>query len=363
MDDQHRINQKRLSPNQSKTNKFPVVGEREPSADIRHWRLQVSGLVKNQFSLSLTEFQNLPTVEKVWDTICVTSWTHLDHHWKGVMLDTLLRKAEPLPNARFVRLVAYSNRQHDTSLPLDYAREHVLLALEVDGVALTKEHGAPVRSVCEGKYFYKSLKWIRQIELLEEDRLGYWEEQSAYHNNADPWLEQRYEPRPMDANEFARGVSENDFSNVLAIRDEKFKQLQGQDLSGWKFENARIKACDLSKFIMRNAHCKGANFTLTKFVGADLTGADLSHTDCEGADFRGANLSGADLRCTSLTVTRFAGRDANIRGARFCRHDIDKEGVGEEDRAFVLDKRQGAIIGKPSSCMKNNDCPVPDESF
>ena len=356
MDDQHRINEKRLSPNQTRTNKFPVVGEREPSTDIRKWRLEVCGLVKNPLSFSLTEFQNLPTVEKVWDTICVTSWTHLDHRWKGVMLDTLLSKAQPLANAQFVRFIAYSNRQHDTSLPLDYARDHVLLALEIDGARLTKEHGAPVRSVCEGKYFYKSLKWVRKIELLENDRLGFWEEQSAYHNNADPWREERYDPRPMDANEFARCVREKNFSDVVAIKDEKFSQLQEQDMSGWNFENAQIKACDLSKVIMRNARCKGANFTLTKFVGADLSGADLSHTDCEGADFRGANLRDADLRHTSLTVTRFVGRDANIQGAKFCRLNINKEGFGEEDRAFVLDKRQGATIEEPASCMRNNTC-------
>jgi DMSO/TMAO reductase YedYZ molybdopterin-dependent catalytic subunit len=333
----------RLSPNQSQTDKFPLVGEREPSVQIGDWRLEVMGLVKRRLEFSLAEFQRLPTVEKVWDTICVTGWTHLDHRWRGVMLDTLLSMAEPLPDARFVRFVAYSNRQHDTSLPLDYARSHVLLADRVDGAPLTTEHGAPVRSVCEGRYFYKSLKWVGQIELLADDSLGYWERESAYHNDADPWLEQRYVPHPMDADEFARRLAARDFSDAYAVRDEQFEQLRGTDLSGANFERAKIKACDLSRVILRDVRCQGGNFTLTKFTGADLRGADLSHCDCEGAEFRGADLRGADLRHTFLTVTRFA-RHAKIQGARFRRDDIENEGLGAEERAFLLDEKQGAVI-------------------
>src|SRR5882672_4863365 len=111
----------RLSPNQVLTKKFPKVGEDAPSAEIGDWKLEVCGLVQNRLALSLAEFQSLQPAERVWDTICVTGWTHLDHHWSGVMLATLLSIAKPLPEARFVRFLAYSNRQHDTSLPLDYA--------------------------------------------------------------------------------------------------------------------------------------------------------------------------------------------------------------------------------------------------
>lgn len=112
----------RLSPGQSLTGMFPVVGEKKPSSQIRDWSLKITGLVPREIQFSLAEFQLLPTVERVWDTICVTSWTHLDHPWSGVLLDTLLAMAKPLPEARFVRFIAYSNRGHDTSLPLDYAR-------------------------------------------------------------------------------------------------------------------------------------------------------------------------------------------------------------------------------------------------
>lgn len=339
------MNQTHLTPGQTLTRKFPVVGERAPAA-FDAWQLHVGGLVAQPLPFSLDEFMQLPMVERVWDTICVTGWTHLDHRWRGVLLATMLDMAEPLPEAHFVRFAAYSMRRHDTSLPLDYARAHVLLAYEVDGKPLTLEHGAPVRAVTEGKYFYKSVKWLKQIELLAADQLGFWERTSAYHNNADPWLEQRYDPKPLSTAEFEQRVAARDFRDVLAIMDEQFARLRGVDLSGAHFEGTPIKACDLSGVILRGAHCHGANFTRTKFVDADLRGADLSGCDCEGADFRGADLREADLRGTFLTVAQFfhRHRPAKIAGAKFLLTDIQNEGLADAERAFLLDARQGAIV-------------------
>ncbi|MCA1553106.1 MAG: molybdopterin-dependent oxidoreductase [Chloroflexi bacterium] len=336
----------RLTPGQTLTRKFPVVGEREPALEIRDWKLEIDGLIKHSLHLSLKDLISQPTVVRTWDTVCVTGWTHLEHRWRGVLFATLLDMAEPMPAARFVRFVAYSKRAHDTSLPLDYAREHVLLAYDVDGQPLTREHGAPVRAVTEGKYFYKSVKWLHKIELLADDQLGFWERTSAYHNNADPWLEQRYDSQPMSEDEFERRVATRDFRDAYAIMDKKFVRLRGMDLSGAHFERAQIKACDLSGVSLRGAHCHDANFTRAKFVDADLRGADLSGCDCEGADFRGADLREADLRGTLLTVVQFAHRHrpAKIAGARFSMSDIQNEGLDESERQFILDPRHDAII-------------------
>ena len=341
------MNRPRLSPNQTLTKKFPVVGEREPAPfTLAEWSLTVDGLVRTPLHLSFDDFMRLPMVERTLDTSCVTGWTRLDHRWRGASLSVVLNIAGPLREARFVRFAAWSKRGHDTSLPLGYALEHVLLAYEADGERLSREHGGPVRSVCEGKYFYKSLKWLKQIELLAEDRLGFWERTSAYHNNADPWLEQRYDPQPMDDDEFARRLAARDFRDCLAIMDDKFARLKGADLSGAHLENARIKSCDLSGVILRGAFCRGANFTRTKFTGADLQGADMTGCDFEGADLRGADLRGADLRGTFLTVAQFYNRHrpALITGAKFLRADIANEGLDEAERQFLLDTANGASV-------------------
>lgn len=342
-----KVHEKRLSPGQSRTNKFPVVGEREPAPfTLAEWQLTVDGLVQQPLQLAFADLLQLPAAEKTWDAMCVTGWTHVDVRWRGVLLQTLLALAQPVHEARFVRFVAYSLRNHDTSLALDYACEHVLLAYAREGQPLERAHGYPLRAVTEAKYFYKSVKWLKQITLLHEDQLGYWERTSAYHNEADPWREQRYEPRPMETEEFQHRLRTRDFRDAFAIKDPQVKQLQGTDLSGSRFERAQMKGCDFSRVVMRLAGCHGANFTCTKFVDADLRGADLSRCDLEGADFRGADLSGADLRHTSLTATRFFRRQhpAKITGARLLWSDLQHAGVADRERHFLLDPQQGAHI-------------------
>jgi DMSO/TMAO reductase YedYZ molybdopterin-dependent catalytic subunit len=335
-----------LSPGQSATTQFPVVGEREAAPrSAGEWLLHVDGLVARPLTLALPELLRLPLSERTWDTICVTGWTHFGHHWRGVMLADVLAAAQPLPEARFVRFVAHSPRNHDTSLTLEYAAEHVMLAYEVDGQPLAADHGGPLRSVCDGKYFYKSVKWLTHIELLAEDQPGYWERDSAYHNEADPWREQRYDPQPLQEEEFARRLHGRDFSDAYAIMDEKFKVLTGSDLSDCNFQRARIKACRFLRVALRRASAAGANFTRCIFIDSDLREADLSRCDLEGADFRGADLRDADLRGTYLTAARFADRHrrTRIEGARFLRSDIDAAGLGDDDREFLLRAANGAI--------------------
>jgi len=70
-------------------------------------------------------------------------------------------------------------------------RDGAMLATHADGEPLTSEHGWPLRLIVPGKYFWKSAKWIRGIELRADDEPGFWE-RLGYHNDADPFLEQRF---------------------------------------------------------------------------------------------------------------------------------------------------------------------------
>jgi hypothetical protein len=337
-----------LTPGQKKClPSLAVTGERQPAPRrLDDWRVGVVGLVRTALDLSLAAVQGLPAEERVWDTICVTGWTHFGTRWRGVPLRVLFDLAQPTREARFVRFVACSPRRHDTSLPLDYAREHVLVAWECEGRPLDVEHGFPLRTVTEGKYFYKSLKWLTTIELLAEDQLGYWEESSGYHNNADPEREERYVPRLLAAGELADRVRRRDFRGVLAIADPQFVSLRGADLRWADFTDARIKSCRLTRIDLGGARCAGANFTRSFFTGSDLSGADLSGADLEGASFINATLRGADLRGASLTMTAFAHDrlGACIEGARFLRADIERDGVDEDERRYLLDVQRGAVI-------------------
>ena len=69
--------------------------------------------------------------------------------------------------------------------------DDVLLADTFDGQPLELEHGYPLRLLVPKRYFWKSAKWIRGLEFLDHDQLGFWE-RYGYNNDADPWKEERY---------------------------------------------------------------------------------------------------------------------------------------------------------------------------
>lgn len=301
---------RRLPPGQALTRKFPVVGERAPSPaalDRERWRLVVDGEVAAPFELAWADWLALPRAERVVDIHCVTGWTRLDTRLAGVPLALLLERARPRAAARFVRFEAYSERAHDTSLPLALARADVWLVDAIDGRPLELEHGGPLRAVAPSRYFYKSLKWLRRIELLAEDRLGFWERDSAYHNAGDPWPgDQRFTTGSVDPEELARFRSAESYAPWRLPR----RVLLGVDLAGWRpagrdLSGLRLKACDLSGADLTGCDLSGANLSLSNLRGAQLSGVSLAGADVEGADFSGADLTGADLSGAALSATRF----------------------------------------------------------
>ena len=96
----------------------------------------------------------------------------------------------PKPAARFV--VAHAEQGFTSNVPLEALEDDdALIAWEADGAPLEPEHGWPVRLVVPSRYFWKSAKWLRGLELLDHDQPGFWE-RYGYHNDADYWKEQRY---------------------------------------------------------------------------------------------------------------------------------------------------------------------------
>ncbi|MCB9777094.1 MAG: sulfite oxidase-like oxidoreductase [Alphaproteobacteria bacterium] len=190
----------RLPPGQRKVGGWPVLHEGDaPAFDPETWRLRIVGAVARPVELDWTALQALPAFETVQDFHCVTTWSRFDNRWRGVSVRTLLDLAGPLPEARHVLLHSYDGLGYTTNLSLaDFARPENLVATHHDGAPLTVEHGGPVRFVVHHLYAWKSCKWLSTIELLPEDRRGYWE-QRGYHNHADPWREERYSYQEDDA--------------------------------------------------------------------------------------------------------------------------------------------------------------------
>jgi len=181
----------RLPPGQYLTEKWPVLHAGSvPETDLATWDLTVGGEIEEPLSLTWGEFQELPTVEVTMDIHCVTRWSRFDTSFRGVHWRELAKLVEPKPSARFV--LAHAEAGFTSNVPLAAIEdENAVLAYEADGEPLIPEHGWPLRLVVPSRYFWKSAKWLRGLELRAADEPGFWE-RYGYHNDADYWKEERY---------------------------------------------------------------------------------------------------------------------------------------------------------------------------
>ena len=181
----------RLPPGQYFTEKWPVLHSGSvPHSDLATWDFTVTGEVESPLRLTYDELQALPQTEITTDIHCVTRWSRFDTSFRGVRWRELAKLARPKPTARFV--VAHAEQGFTSNLPLEALDdENALVAGEADGEPLTPDHGWPLRLVVPSRYFWKSAKWLRGLELRSTDEPGFWE-RYGYHNDADPWREERY---------------------------------------------------------------------------------------------------------------------------------------------------------------------------
>jgi len=160
-----------------------TVAATMPRFDAATWRLSVGGLAKQPFTLSYPELLALPKVEQVSNFHCVTGWEVKNVRWGGVRLQELLTRVAPLPQAHSLHFVS-AEKPYDDFLDLNQATlPDVMLAYEMNGKPLLREHGAPVRLVIPDMYGYKNVKWVERIDLVVKPGEGYWE-QNGYDNDA-----------------------------------------------------------------------------------------------------------------------------------------------------------------------------------
>jgi DMSO/TMAO reductase YedYZ molybdopterin-dependent catalytic subunit len=192
----------RLPPGQSLTQRFPVLHYGPtPHTDLEMWDFRIFGLVEEAKVWNWESFNNLPRTKVTLDIHCVTRWSKLDTQWEGVSLKNLVDEGIVVvkPEANYV--IQHCEQGYTTNLPLEaMLQENVLLATHFDGEPIPLEHGWPLRVVVGSfpdrseswnGYFWKGGKWLRGLEFRSSDQLGFWE-RNGYHNEADPWREQRF---------------------------------------------------------------------------------------------------------------------------------------------------------------------------
>ena len=185
----------RLPPGQREVHSLPVRHEGPvPPFDPATWTLSVFPvpLVGRVKAFTWAEFAALPRVKVLADSHCVTGESKLNNLWAGVPTRELLSHVSPTPEARFV--MVHAEYGYSANLPLaDFFADDSLFALSLDGRPLTPDHGAPVRLVVPRLYSWKSVKWVRGVEFLADDRPGFWEGAAAggYPMRGDPWAGER----------------------------------------------------------------------------------------------------------------------------------------------------------------------------
>jgi DMSO/TMAO reductase YedYZ molybdopterin-dependent catalytic subunit len=186
--DAEEVDPRRVPPGQYVTDDFPVLSAGPtPRTPLEQWTFSV---VKgdDRKTWSWEEFRALPAETVTVDIHCVTRWSKLDTAWEGVSVDTLLDQVEH--DAPYV--LAFSDGGYTTNLPLeDVTGGKAWVAFGYDREPLDPEHGGPARLLVPHLYFWKSAKWVRGLELRDEDGPGFWETY-GYHLYGDPWREQRY---------------------------------------------------------------------------------------------------------------------------------------------------------------------------
>ena len=187
------VDPKRVPPGQTLTapDKWPLLHFGPvPKTDLATWNLKVYGEVDNPLTMNHDQFQQLPTTEVVADIHCVTAWSRLGDRWTGVPIKALLELVKPKADAHYV--MAHCEYGYTTSVPLEVLDDDdVLLCTGWNGQDLSVEHGWPLRLLVPKKYLWKSAKWLRGLEFMSKNRLGFWE-QRGYHDEADPFKETRY---------------------------------------------------------------------------------------------------------------------------------------------------------------------------
>jgi DMSO/TMAO reductase YedYZ molybdopterin-dependent catalytic subunit len=185
------IDPSRLPPGQSPTLKWPVLSVgATPQVERKSWLLSVDGAVRFPYVLDWDALIAAPQTDWSGDIHCVTRWSKFGMRWRGVAVDELIRRSEPLSGATHVMAHCYGG--YTTNLPLSDILDHpALIAHQADGAPLPPDHGGPARLLVPHLYLWKSAKWIKRLEVLEGDQLGFWE-RNGYHHRGDPWQEQRY---------------------------------------------------------------------------------------------------------------------------------------------------------------------------
>lgn len=178
-----------------------------PTVDAAAWKLELSGKVNTPLSLSMDDLKKLPRVELVSVLECAGNgrglfepsmaglqWTYGsvgNGRWAGVRLADVLKRAGVQPGAVEVLfdgadVPVGKQPEFQRGIPFNKAMDpNTILAYEMNGAPLTRDHGFPLRVVVPGWAGDCWVKWLTRIEVRDTEFDGFFMK-TAYRHPGKP---------------------------------------------------------------------------------------------------------------------------------------------------------------------------------
>lgn len=177
------------SPQLTPIDNFYVVSKNlggDPNVDGGSWHLQIGGLVDNPISLSLQDLYALPATTEYVTLECISNdvggFLMSTGIFTGVSLGYLIKQANPRSSGTWAAFKATDGYAESLPMSAVNSEPEILVAYQLDGVPLPPEHGYPARILIPGRYGMKGPKWLTNIDLVDHESGGYWEQQGWDHN-------------------------------------------------------------------------------------------------------------------------------------------------------------------------------------
>ena len=141
------------------------MGLSDFEVNMKEWRLEIAGKVKTPLHLTYSEILSLPSIEKNVILICPGFFANYGR-WQGVSMKDLLSRA--VMESGVTHIIFYSGPEgtYKREFPVaDVLADSVFLAYRVNGEALPKRDGYPLRVVAEGYYGSDWIKYVGKMSV------------------------------------------------------------------------------------------------------------------------------------------------------------------------------------------------------
>ncbi len=169
------------------------------------WSVEVKGLVNKPGTFDLDGLlKTMPLEERLYRFRCVEAWS-MAVPWTGFPFSELVKRAEPKPEAKFVRFVTVNRPKempgmkmapwypwpYYEGLRMDEALNPLaLMVTGLYGKPLPKQNGAPIRMIVPWKYGYKSIKSVVTVEFVAKRPKTFWNDVASseygFYSNVNP---------------------------------------------------------------------------------------------------------------------------------------------------------------------------------